>query len=227
MEVPSNKLWHFVWGTIPEELLPHFVDARVRALKDFVRWEQVQPYNGRVRLIFCKEASAQAGRDLNVSMGIMHGDKYMESTCTVVTELEPVVEQEAPATPVRVDAAAPPTTPSKMTYVQPRNSDAKMQAIEDEQTRQRTQLTDLDRRVQENTTSIGMVRKDVSSLLKTQEINQLMEKPDWHTPNTNVPFVNRPFESEIHGTVNFTQFCCVLLVTWCYRVLLSCYLRPK
>ena len=44
---------------------------------------------------------------------------------------------------------------------------------------------------------------------------------------TFVPFVNRPFESEIHGTVNFTQFCCVLLVTWCYRVLLSCYLRPK
>ena len=44
---------------------------------------------------------------------------------------------------------------------------------------------------------------------------------------THVPFVNRPFESEIHGTVNFTQFCCVLLVTWCYRVLLSCYLRPK
>ena len=43
----------------------------------------------------------------------------------------------------------------------------------------------------------------------------------------NVPFVNRPFESEIHGTVNFTYFCCVLLVTWCYRVLLSCYLRPK
>ena len=42
-----------------------------------------------------------------------------------------------------------------------------------------------------------------------------------------VPFVNRPFESEIHGTVNFTQFCCVLLVTWCYRVLLPCYLRPK
>ena len=45
--------------------------------------------------------------------------------------------------------------------------------------------------------------------------------------NLFVPFVNRPFESEIHGTVNFTQFCCVLLVTWCYRVLLSCYLRPK
>ena len=42
-----------------------------------------------------------------------------------------------------------------------------------------------------------------------------------------VPFVNRPFESEIHGTVNFTQISCVLLVTWCYRVLLSCYLRPK
>ena len=45
--------------------------------------------------------------------------------------------------------------------------------------------------------------------------------------SSDVPFVNRPFESEIHGTVNFTQFCCVLLVTWCYRVLLSCYLRPK
>ena len=43
----------------------------------------------------------------------------------------------------------------------------------------------------------------------------------------NVPFVNRPFESEIHGTVNFTYFCCFLLVTWCYCVLLSCYLRPK
>ena len=42
-----------------------------------------------------------------------------------------------------------------------------------------------------------------------------------------VPFVNRPFESEIHGMVNSTQFCCGLLVTWCYRVLLSCYLRPK
>ena len=42
-----------------------------------------------------------------------------------------------------------------------------------------------------------------------------------------VPFVNRPFESRIHGTVNFTQFCCFLLRTWCYRVLLSCYLRPK
>ena len=47
------------------------------------------------------------------------------------------------------------------------------------------------------------------------------------SPEPSVPFVNRPFESEIHGTVNFTQFCCVLLVTWCYRVLLSCYLRPK
>ena len=50
----------------------------------------------------------------------------------------------------------------------------------------------------------------------------------WVTPRVvDVPFVNRPFESEIHGTVNFTQFCCVLLVTWCYRVLLPCYLRPK
>ena len=42
-----------------------------------------------------------------------------------------------------------------------------------------------------------------------------------------VPFVNRPFESEIHGTVNFTYFCCFLLGTWCHCVLLSCYLRPK
>ena len=32
--------------------------------------------------------------------------------------------------------------------------------------------------------------------------------------------MNRPFESEIHGTVKFTYFCCVLLVTWCYRALL-------
>ena len=48
-----------------------------------------------------------------------------------------------------------------------------------------------------------------------------------HEGMSPVPFVNRPFESEIHGTLNFTQFCCVLLVTWCYRVLLSCYLRPK
>ena len=46
-------------------------------------------------------------------------------------------------------------------------------------------------------------------------------------PVTCVPFVNRSFESKIHGTVNFTQFCCVLLVAWCYRVLLWCYLRPK
>ena len=51
--------------------------------------------------------------------------------------------------------------------------------------------------------------------------------PRWWSGGKSVPFVNRPFESEIHGTVNFTQFCCVLLVTWCYRVLLSCYLRPK
>ena len=50
--------------------------------------------------------------------------------------------------------------------------------------------------------------------------------PDY-SAGADVPFVNRPFESQIHGTVNFTQFCCVLLVTWCYRVLLSCYLRPK
>ena len=49
----------------------------------------------------------------------------------------------------------------------------------------------------------------------------------WLRWERDVPFMNRPLESEIHGTVNFTYFCCVLLVTWCYRVLLSCYLRPK
>ena len=42
-----------------------------------------------------------------------------------------------------------------------------------------------------------------------------------------VPFVNRTFESEIQGTMNFTTFCCVLLVTWCHRVRFSSYLRPK
>ena len=42
-----------------------------------------------------------------------------------------------------------------------------------------------------------------------------------------VPFVNRPFEWDIHGTVNFTTFCFVLRVTWCHRVPFSCYLRPK
>ena len=52
--------------------------------------------------------------------------------------------------------------------------------------------------------------------------------PSQRTPHIDlVPFVNRPFESEVHGTVNFTYFCCVLLVTWCQRVRFSCYLRPK
>ena len=55
----------------------------------------------------------------------------------------------------------------------------------------------------------------------------VVQEHEWPDKHKHVPFVNRPFESEIHGTVNFTQFCCVLLVTWCYRVLLSCYLRPK
>ena len=40
----------------------------------------------------------------------------------------------------------------------------------------------------------------------------------FQAPGHHVPFVNRPFESEIHGTVNFTYFCCVLLVTWCQCV---------
>ena len=42
-----------------------------------------------------------------------------------------------------------------------------------------------------------------------------------------VPFVNRPFEWEIHGAVNFTTFCSVLRVTWCHRVCFSCYLCTK
>ena len=42
-----------------------------------------------------------------------------------------------------------------------------------------------------------------------------------------VPFVNRLFESEIHGTGISPIFDFSLLVTWCHRVLLSCYLRPK
>ena len=42
-----------------------------------------------------------------------------------------------------------------------------------------------------------------------------------------VPFVNRPFESEIHGTVNFTNFCFVLLVTWRHRLCFLCHLRQN
>ena len=66
--------------------------------------------------------------------------------------------------------------------------------------------------------------------LEYQDTATFTDAGYWAVPTPwadSVPFVNRPFESEIHGTVNFTYFCCVLLVTWCYRVLLSCYLRPK
>ena len=77
-------------------------------------------------------------------------------------------------------------------------------------------------------------RQRVDELLKERDSHVLAKhatankaQSGWRTREKNVPFVNRPFESEIHGTVNFTQFCFVLLVTWCYRVLLSCYLRPK
>ena len=45
--------------------------------------------------------------------------------------------------------------------------------------------------------------------------------------NISVPCVNRPFEWEVHRSVNSTTFCCVLRVTWCHRVCFSCYLRPK
>ena len=71
-------------------------------------------------------------------------------------------------------------------------------------------------------TAISAIRvkgRSISNMLCTPNLTCTIEEL--------VPFVNRPFESEIHGTVNFTQFCCVLLVTWCYRVLLSCHFRPK
>ena len=42
-----------------------------------------------------------------------------------------------------------------------------------------------------------------------------------------VPFVNRPFESEIHGTVNFTIFCFVLLVTWRHHLHFLWHLRQN
>ena len=41
-----------------------------------------------------------------------------------------------------------------------------------------------------------------------------------------VPFVNRAFEFEIHGTVNVTNFCFVLLVTWAI-VCVSCAIFAK
>ena len=74
------------------------------------------------------------------------------------------------------------------------------------------------------------------SLVLPDLIVHLDKHPDWRhffwfpsglSPEDLVPFVNRSFQSEINGTVNFTHFCCVLLLTWCDRVLLSCYLRPK
>ena len=42
-----------------------------------------------------------------------------------------------------------------------------------------------------------------------------------------VPFVNQPFEWDIHGTVNLTIFSFLLHVTWCHCVRFSCYVRPK
>ena len=68
---------------------------------------------------------------------------------------------------------------------------------------------------------------DIVTHAADRGVNEVHRKKGVLQPLPYVPFVNRPFESEIRGTVNFTQFCCVLLVTWCYRVLLSCYLRPK
>ena len=60
--------------------------------------------------------------------------------------------------------------------------------------------------------------------------NMMDSKSSMSLPNysltSHVPFVNRPFESEIHGPVNFRTFCCVLLVTRCHRVRFSCYVHP-
>ena len=74
----------------------------------------------------------------------------------------------------------------------------------------------------------GALRQSLSNLHPNTILKSNLDCNTHPQPSAySVPFVNRPFESEIHGTVNFTYFCCVLLVTWCYRVLLSCYLRPK
>ena len=70
------------------------------------------------------------------------------------------------------------------------------------------------------------VKAKPEAKLEPEELSK-KKKEKAKSPPKNVPFVNRPFESEIHGTVNFTYFCCFLLVTWCHCVLLSCYLRPK
>ena len=42
-----------------------------------------------------------------------------------------------------------------------------------------------------------------------------------------VPFVKRPFEWEIHGSVNLTKFCFVLLATWRHHLRFLCHLRQN
>ena len=42
-----------------------------------------------------------------------------------------------------------------------------------------------------------------------------------------VPFVKRPFEWEIHGSVNLTNLCFVLHVTWRHRLRFRCHLRQN
>ena len=129
-------------------------------------------------------------------MGIKHGHKYVDSACTVVTKYESPAEVQSPK-PNLANGDGPPVTPNKMTYAIPRHAETKMQALEEEQARQRESITGLEKRVQEKNESIGFVRKDVSSLLKTQEIQRLMERPDLHTPNTADPAVR----SIIKGSV--------------------------
>ena len=95
---------------------------------------------------FSDETSAQAGRDLNVSMGIKHSDKYVDSACTVVIEYEPPAEARSPK-PNCAGGDGPPVTPSKVTYAIPRHAETKMQALEEEQARQRESITGLEKRV--------------------------------------------------------------------------------
>ena len=56
-------------------------------------------------------------------------------------------------------------------------------------------------------TTVQVYHVKVPKAAKTGALPQVC---DCRSKGDHVPFVNRPFESEIHGTVNFTHFCCVL-----------------
>ena len=53
------------------------------------------------------------------------------------------------------------------------------------------------------------------------------ETKAWCQGGAHVPFVNRPIEAEIDGTVNFTNFSFVLVVTWRHRLRFLCHLRQN